>query len=385
MGRAITLVLAICCVGQQTSAAEPTEPTVRERIETRRFPSVFQAWNPATNLHDESPSHTLTRHDLVWHDPQFFRLKWNNSYIGLADGFDKQSIEAAKTYRQKLLAINPNLILIAEIRYRDAHKSYLPEKHSWWLRDKQGRIVPGWEEGGYYCLDFHNPEFRRHVAQQAKAAVNSGAVDGVFLDWWMDDASRLALVKEVRRAIGDDALIICNANDRTTPQTAPYINGYFMECYRSKTADDWKRIADTLAWAEKHLRSPRVNCLETWFHKSRYDFHLMRATTTLALTYANGYCLFSDPNPLPSPDHLHDWYPFWNKSLGKPISAGKAATDGTVRREFEGGTVVYNPMGNKNIELVFPQARTSVATGRTTKEHRLASPDGDIYLVPKDR
>ena len=168
--------------------------------------------------------------------PHSLRLKWNNQHIGLADGLEAKSIENAKAFRQQLLHLNPNLILIAEIRYRDAHKSYLPEGHPWWLRDKQGRIVPGWEEGGFLCLNLHNPEYRRHVAQQAKAAVASGAVDGVMLDWWSDDADRLALVKEVREAIGNDALIICNANDRTTPQTAPYINGYFMECYRSKTA-----------------------------------------------------------------------------------------------------------------------------------------------------
>jgi hypothetical protein len=42
-----------------------------------------------------------------------------------------------------------NLPIIAEIRYRDAHKTYLPEGHKWWLRDEKGQIVPGWEEGGY--------------------------------------------------------------------------------------------------------------------------------------------------------------------------------------------------------------------------------------------
>ena len=30
------------------SAAEPVERSVQQRIEARRFPSVFQAWNPAT-------------------------------------------------------------------------------------------------------------------------------------------------------------------------------------------------------------------------------------------------------------------------------------------------------------------------------------------------
>jgi hypothetical protein len=77
----------------------------------------------------------VARHDLVWHDPQFFRLKWNNQHIGLADGFDGESVENARAFRQKLTSLKPNLILIAEIRYRDAHKSYLPEEHSWWLRD----------------------------------------------------------------------------------------------------------------------------------------------------------------------------------------------------------------------------------------------------------
>ena len=113
-------------------------------------------------------------------------------------GSQRTASGRAKSFRQKLLTLNPNLVLIAEIRYRDAHKSYLPEGHKWWLRDEKGQIVPGWDEGGYFCLDFHNPEFRSQVARQAKAAVDSGAVDGVMLDWWSDDASRLALIQEVR-------------------------------------------------------------------------------------------------------------------------------------------------------------------------------------------
>jgi len=37
---------------------------------------------------------------------------------------------------------------------------------------------------------------------------------GVMLDWWSDDASRLALIQEVRAAVGDRAMILANANDR---------------------------------------------------------------------------------------------------------------------------------------------------------------------------
>ena len=52
---------------------------------------------------------------------------------------------------------------------------------------------------------------------------------------------------------------------------------------------------------------------------------LMRATTTLSLTLSDGYCLFADPDPLPTADHLHDWYPYWNKSLGKAVAEESAS------------------------------------------------------------
>jgi hypothetical protein len=190
-----------------------------------------------------------------------------------------------------------------------------------------------------------------------------------MLDWWRDDEHRLSLAKSVRAAIGDKYLIITNTNDRTAAKSALYINGYFMECTRSKTAAEWKRIAATLKWAERNLRPPHVNCIETWFHNSREDLHLMRATTTLALTHSDGYCLFSDPNPLPTGDHRHNWYPFWDKSLGKPNSEGTIRDDGTIVREFENGTVVYNPMGNSPVEITFRETRKSVATGISSEQH----------------
>jgi hypothetical protein len=111
----------------------------------------------------------------------------------------------------------------------------------------------------------------------------------------------------------------------------------------------------------------------------------MRATTALSLTCSNGYCLFSDPNPLPTGDHRHNWYPFWDSNLGKPASPGVTMPDGTIRREFENGTVIYNPMGNETVTIAFDKARTSAAGGKTLKSHELKGPDGDIYLKRKAR
>jgi len=379
----VFFLILVLSAGVGRNAVAGKERSISERIAGREFPSAFQAWGRADNLRGEDELVTAARHDLLWHGISWYGLVWDKSPAGLGEAFRPESIEKGLRRRKELLELNPNIILIAEIRYRDASRRFLPADHKWWRRDNNGTLVKGWSEGRFIQLDFDNPEYRAHVAQRAKAIVESGVVDGVLLDWCSDDDSRLELVKMVRKAIGDKHLIITNPNDRTTPRTAPYINGYFMECYRSKTPKDWQRIAATLKWAEKNLRPPRVNCLETWFHNSREDLNLMRATTALSLTCSNGYCLFSDPNPLPTGDHRHNWYPFWDNNLGKPTAPGAASPDGTIRRKFANGIVVYNPMGNVAVTITFDETRTSAATAKTSKIHTLKSPDGGIYLKQK--
>ncbi|MFZ5833343.1 MAG: putative glycoside hydrolase [Planctomycetota bacterium] len=360
-------------------AAEPAG-ALAARVGGRSYPSVFQAWSSADPLPGADKLDMLVRHDLVFGSPGLFGLRWQGRYTGLATGFDPQSVEQARAFRKYLLERNPQMVLLLELRYRDAGRDYLPEGHPWWMRDEEGELVLGWEEGNLFKLDFDRPDFRAQVATQAKAVMATGAVDGVMLDWWSDDDGRMELVRAVREAVGPDALILANANDRTTPKTAEYINGYFMECYRSKSPADWKRIAETLTWAEQNLREPRINCLETWYHQSRDDLHLMRATTTLGLTHSDGYCLFSDPNELPTPDHRHNWYAFWDKSLGRPLGPNTTRPDGATVREFERGLAVYNPPGNEAVRLQFDSPHTSRATGRTAREHEVPAGDGDLLI-----
>lgn len=376
----------ILCFFAATLVAAETIPTrsAAERIAARKFPSVFQAWNPAVNIKGEDPWTTLARHDLVFHAPDFFRLKWTGEFQGLSTAFTKESREPAIQIRKTLLSRNPNLVMLAELRYRDAHQSYLPDNHAWWKR-KDGKPIIGWEEGGYYLLDFSNPGYRSQVAQQAKAIMDSGVFDGLMLDWWIDDADRLELVKAIRKEIGDKALILVNANDRKSPMTAAFVNGYFMECYKSSTAADWQQIAETLEWAEKNLKEPRINCLETWFQKSRNDLSLMRATTTLSLVLSDGYCLFSDPNPLPTPDHLHDWYEFWDSNLGRPKGQGSRQSDGSIQREFDQGLAVYNPFGNHPVTLEFTTPRTAASSRKTVTTFTMAPGDGELFLAGEQK
>lgn len=352
-------------------------------MSTRTFPSIFQAWN-AAEVPGEEKWTSVARHDIVFHAPDFFGLRWDQRFPGLATSFTPESIAAAKSIRQRLLERNPNIVLLAELRYRDAHRSHLPDGHPWWMT-KNGKPIVGWEEGGYFLIDYTQDALRDQIAKQAKALINTGVVDGIMLDWWDDDDDRIALLQNIRKATRNDALILVNANDRKVPRSAKLINGLFMECYKTASPDDWKRITETLSWAEANVQQPRINCLETWYQKSREDFALMRATTTLALTISDGYCLFSDPNPLPTPDHLHDWYPFWECKLGKPTEKGRSIRDGGFQRRFTNGIAVHNPPGNKAIVMSFSTPHQAVSTGVIAKRFTLDAGDGDIYLPSKPK
>jgi len=376
---------------QPTLTPTPVIKSIAQRIADRSFPSVFQSWSEADNLPNELPIKTVARHDLVWYVAEQLGLEWDNPYAGLAASFTPASLLVAQSTRKTLLGYNPNLILLAAVQYRDAQPNWLPQDSSWWAHDAKGNRTSGPAEYGVYLLDTHNPSFRAQVVAQAKALIDTGDFDGVMLDWWDDsDPDRISLVKEIRSAIGEDKLIIVNSNWHKDPNSAPYINGIYMEdcfwypqkpvCLMPLTPQEWQETSDTLLWAEANLRQPHINALETWYVNSRDDLNRMRATTTLALTHSNGYTLFAGPNDLPGEDHLHNWYPFWDKTLGKPLAAMIKRPDGAFQREFEGGTVVYNPMGNGKITVVFSDPRRSAATGQSATTFTLDAMDGDLYL-----
>jgi hypothetical protein len=391
MGYRCLLSIALLLLTVNDSVAD-SAAGIAQRIQGRNLPSVFQAWSKADNLPQEDELTTLARHDLLWNGPAFFGLQWAHhpDGQGMATAFTAESITRGLAYRSQLLERNPNMVLIAEIRYYDAWNGYIREDSDAWMRDNDGNRVPGWEEGGFWLLDYPNPEYQDVVAAQCRAVVETGVVDGVMLDWWQDNPDQASLINKVRTAIGPDALIIANSNARKIPNTAASINGIFMETtseWFSTEREYWTAVASTLTWAEQNLREPRINCLETWYLDSRRELNRMRANATLVLTHSDGYCLFGDPNTLPTHDHLHDWYPFWNKSLdtgqtklGKALEKGKAWSINVMSRPFEHGTVVYNRAGNQQVALQFSAPVRSSITGMMSDEHTVDGLDGDIFL-----
>lgn len=376
---------------------------VAERVKGRDCPSVFQAWNPI-DMKEKWPLGTLegrlqgaAKHDVLWEEPVsqlgygvdlVLGAVWDSQHGGLARGFTQASREQALANRRKMLALNPRMVFLMEVRWRDAPGSFLPEDSPFWRRGKDGKRVTGWMGGPepYYLLDPDNEAFAANIARQCKASIESGVYDGVMLDW----SGYLPIVQKVREAIGEKGLIIVNIHDDIPDgkKYQDYINGSFMECnptgpgcVTSDNPTTWAKLREGLLYFEANFRSPRVNCLEVW--GDRKDFRRMRATTTLGLTHSNGSVLYADPNPLKTPDHLHDWYAFWDAPLGRPAGGRIDRADGAYQREFSGGTAVYNPVGNKPALVKFDAPRQRASDGSVGKEFTVQDADGDIFLPAK--
>lgn len=386
-------------------STQKAEKTLTQRVEDRDYPSVFQAWYGIDM--PSFPQNTLeqrlvaaAKHDLLWEEPLsqlgekvdlVLGLVWDGKHHGQSSTFTKASLEQALANRKKLLGMNPNMTFLMEIRWRDAPSSFLPEDSPFWKRDAKGEIEKGWLGGWepFYMLDYENPEFQDNVARQAKIAIESGVYDGIMLDW----SGHLEIIKKVRKAIGDKGLIIVNIHDdiEDGEKFKDYINGSFMELNPKDDSPQlvkketnfrtWDNIRKALVWFEKNLQEPRINCLEVW--GDRKDMSRMRATTTLGLTHSDGYVLYADPNPLKTPDHLHDWYPFWDIELGRPTGARIDKPDGSAWRDFDNGTVVYNHYQNPTVTVSFTENRKRASNGEVGKTFKVDGRDGDLFLKVK--
>ncbi len=391
------------------SSCQKPQRTVVNRVDSRTYPSVFQAWYsvdmpelyPTTT--EEQRIQVSAMHDLMWEEPLsqlgegvdlVLGLEWDHENNGLATSFTDASLKRAKRNKKALLEANPNMVCLFEVRWRDAPQSFLPEDSEWWLRDDNGEIVKGWLGGWepFLMLNYENSEFQDNVARQCQLAVESGVYDGIMLDW----SGHLEIVKKVRKAIGSDKLIIVNIHDdiHDGEMFKDYINGSFMELnpidslslpvedlvlYGKEDVNkrNWDKVRDALVYFENNFQEPHVNCLEVW--GNRDDQSRMRATTTLGLVYSDGYVLYADPNPLKTPDHYHDWYKEWDYDLGKPLAQRVERKDGLAMREYENGVVVYNHYGNPTLTVKFDTERTRLSDGTKGKEFAVKGRDGDIF------
>ena len=388
---------------------------IHDRINDRDYPSIFTAWAgphwvSILNRPDLSGVENVAMHDLWFSVPQF-GLRFKET----PDGFSMVgSLDEAIQKRDEFLALNPNMLFIADIRMRSYALDEFPEDWPYWIKDSDGNIVNAWA-GVFGLIDFTHPDIQDRIVQQAIAISKCGLYDGVHFDWWNEHGAILAelygdwshkyrgneaeqrardnILRRIRAGTRPDFLIMGNTNRNTIPRTAPHINGGFMETLIPHTATGnylevlLNEVESSLLWLEQNLREPQVNALEGWGIPTKSpddptNLRWMRAFTTLSLTHSDGYVLFNLGE-----GHEHYWYDFWDADLGRPVGPKAQLHEdrpGLYIREYTNGWAVYNHSGETQ-EITLPEDAQGVASGLVNTEHALPNLDGEIYLRAKPK
>ena len=410
-------------------------PSTEERILTRTYPSIFQAWNPVLiegvttdyYFEDEALDKYTTYHDLHFNNFSPYNLAEVDRHIrGGTPAYEglltqvSGDIEVAKKVHQRRLKRNPNYVFLAAFQLYN-ELSALPDNSDFWLRsDIDGDLIEYGDPGTFY-LNLLAPHVQDLLIEQIVGIATCGLFDGMMIDSFTSftndsngriDDDRISekmgveiidalihIFSEVRERVSDDFLILVNGGFGVgvgeLESFTEYINGSFMECvrepYRRYNYDDFVLIENLLFWNEENLRYPQINCLEgfgleTQPPDSPENQQWMRVFTTLSLTHSDGYVLYNRGGSyLGEAGHYHIWYDFWDAKLGRPVGGAETKgqlydnRDGVFIREFTNGWAVYNRSGQAQT-ITLPIETIGVESGITGIEHIIPDLDGEIYL-----
>ncbi len=351
------------------------------RIEERTFPSIFTAWSdketwPSFDLIFCCPRFDDTR--IVETDTGFeFRTRGNTSWaepIGVRDAY---------------LADNPTMVFLHGLAVIWGNTETIPADSPWWQRDENGNIRMRSGSSTRGLMELSHPGWQERMIEIAATIDRCGLYDGIFIDGWGDGdyPGQTAILRGIRERVRDEFLIMVNTNDRQAPDSAPYINGVFMETGFPEKRDTPEgierglvKVENTLRWAASSLQEPRIIGLEgsDYRHESPFtprNVRWMRATTTLGLTFSDGYVAF--------PLRGGPFYEFWNADLGRPVGEKNTLYDeeipGLYIREYTNGWAVYNHSGEARV-VTLPEEARSAAHGWENTTHPVPDLDGDILL-----
>lgn len=240
------------------------------------------------------------------------------------------------------------------------------------------------EYGKTLATDYTNPEFHKYYADLVSQ--RNGDVDGILLDWWHDhhgkvnsksavSKARKDIARSVREKMGGDFLLVGNVNWRKDTATIEYLNGVFLELYKTPferknayTPQEVDRMVDLLKYYERNLQPPKLIAFEPWrvsnsikrSSASLDEDRLTPENQRLAKLFAsilnvhtsNGYYLYADSNhDYDYDDHGHAWYDFYDIDIGKPISTGLEVDNRVGIKKYEAGLLGYNYTSN-NVEII---------------------------------
>ena len=406
----------------------PPGPSVIERIQSRNYPSIFQA-----NTHvSESPEEYVLNYPSLDNNPELyhkriaqndlyigahFSLDWIPPYKGLATRFGGD-LEHARAWREKQLALNPNLVFLATVRVGEpARITDFPSDSDVLLRHPDGELV---DVTGDYYFNILRPEVQQLLIDRIVGIAACGLFDGIWVDGFFlngtvgwnaiyKELSTFAgreitgediiqiyrhIFRSVRDRVHPNFLILMNANVTRPDRYAEFVNGSHMETEGRffTTYKGLRQVEDVLLWNEENLRAPQINGLyvgglEDEPSHSPKNLRRMRLTTTLSLTHSDGYICYmmlwsEGTTGRATGPRLYPWYDFWDANLGYPIGEKAQRCDdceGLFIREFTNGWAVYNRSG-KPQKIQLPMQATGVASGLTNTIHIVPDLDGEMYL-----
>jgi hypothetical protein len=242
------------------------------------------------------------------------------------------------------------------------------------------------EYGDTKVINFTHSDWPDLMARKAINFQEAG-FDGLMLDWWHDGAgngrsqeivqdARLAIIQEIRKAAGEDFILMGNVNWATDDPTSAYLSGVFLELWKPDPAGKYQleysdedqavwdpsleRMEDLLLYWDQHLAWPKIIAFEPWkittgdYLEDRYseeNYQYAKLFTAMALVIPeNGYMLYADNNDdWDGGDHQHAYYDFYQIDFGKAVSDMIKIIDGGAYKIYEDGLIAYNRTSSKII------------------------------------
>jgi hypothetical protein len=240
----------------------------------------------------------------------------------------------------------------------------------WHLKDRHGQ--PVLVRNSVPAYDLARDDVRAWWSDTAAAAVRDGGADGIFADALLQviapgkrkllgdvrysalNDGLTAMLKETRRKIGPDPIIVYNGlRGETGAQFLPLTNGAMTEHFGYFSGTGKEKMVEDLDAMRAAARAGKIVCLKAWPGFSWMDTDMMskphdelarlareRLAFPLAcfLAAAEPRCYFCYTWGYRENDGTFDWYPEFDKPLGPP--RGEAKREGwTYRRDFAHASV----------------------------------------------
>jgi hypothetical protein len=379
------LILTSVILAVVLSPASVANPNTDNSVPYPRIANLYGSRLPWVN--DEQIKSYLSKLDLIVGVGGYdFHHDWDDSRILIY-------YEDVEKTIAKLRQIKPTLIVLP---YTDMIEgpinTYLP--NDFWKLDDRGNMLSTWP--GYYRINIDRQDVLEYSYKKIKSLILEKPIfDGVFYDCWKPDPYL------TRKTVEDYPSAIVMVNSWNLPDSGyEEVNGSLSEDELNRVLEgkmDFDSFLTRYIMWTKKSRAPHVSTIvchprtmndDPWrwaglTNKQRQaemdaardsDNQMMRIGLTCSMM-GDGYFAY-DAGTMIRGNWW--WYPEFDAKVGQPLSDAKKQSDGTWRREFEGGTVIVNGT-LYDTKVHFDKLMEDVSTKRVSHDFTLPLQDGRIY------